>query len=167
MVMSFAFLLLVSLIISTIISALGRRLEQLLPGGAWETVLSMSNMIVAYAVVAAMFAVLYRYLPDVRLAWADVFVGACVTALLFSIGKGALAIYLARSDIASVYGAAGSLALILVWVYYSSMIFLFGAELTRSWMREYHGPTKPGRGAVHVLRTIQTVGRAVSPQPKL
>lgn len=113
-----------------------------------------------------MFAVMYRYLPDVRLAWADVFVGACMTALLFSIGKGALAIYLAHSNIASVYGAAGSLALILVWVYYSSMIFLFGAEFTRSWTREYHGPAKPERGAVHVTRTIETTTPA-APQPKL
>ncbi|HUG66534.1 MAG TPA: YihY/virulence factor BrkB family protein [Pirellulaceae bacterium] len=165
MVMSFAFLLLVSLVTSTSISALGRTLEESLPGGVWETVLSMTNMIVAYAVVAAMFAVMYQYLPDVRLAWANVFVGACLTALLFSIGKGALAIYLAHSNIASLYGAAGSLALILVWVYYSSMIFLFGAEFTRAWTREYHGPAKPERGAVHVTRTIETTTPAASAQP--
>jgi len=160
-VLSFAMLLLVSLILSASISAFGRHLESTMPGSISDNVLAWTNALIAYVIVTAMFAVTFRYLPDVRLRWTDVFVGANVTSLLFSLGKGILAIYLARSNVGSVYGAAGSLALILVWVYYSSMIFLFGAQFTRTWTRARRGAARPRRGAVRDTRFVDSA----SPMP--
>jgi len=155
MILSFAFLLLVSLAINSLVVAAGRRLEPIIPGEASTTFLWLTNIVLSYIVVTTMFAVIYRYLPDVRLAWKDVFVGACVTALLFSVGKGIMGIYLGFSDVSSAYGAAGSLALVLVWVNYSSMIFLFGAEFTRAWTQSRRGPVRPESGAVRVTTTIE------------
>jgi membrane protein len=119
---TFAFLLIVSLAISTL-------LELLLPreGALWTVV----NQFVALIVFAALFAALFRYLPDRRLSWQDTLGGAIVTSLLFAIGKYAIEEYLSHSGIAGSYGPAGSFAVLLVWVYYSATIFLFGAECVR------------------------------------
>ena len=160
MLLSVAFMLLVSLTLSALVAAVGDQIGAIVPDSVSESGLKASNACISYLIIVAMFAGIYRYMPDVRLAWRDVFVGAAATGLLFVIGKNALAIYLASSSVASTYGAAGSLALILVWVYYSSLIFLFGAELTRSWRRTNRGPARPERGAVRVRRTIEpTVDR--------
>lgn len=123
------FLLLVSLVVSAWISALGKYLSGLLPMS--EYVLQLVNFAVSFAVITVLFAMIYRVLPDTAIAWSDVWIGAAVTSLLFTIGKSLIGLYLGRSSVTSVYGAAGSLIVILIWVYYSAQVFFIGAEFTQ------------------------------------
>jgi membrane protein len=148
MILGIAFLLLVSLVVSAGLAGLGAWAGSILhvPSAALYAV----NLLVSLAVTAVLFAMMYRGLPDVSIAWRDVWVGAVVTAVLFSIGKEAIGLYLGRSSIASVYGAAGSLAVLLVWVYYSAAIMLFGAEFTEIFSRR-HG-SRTARGGVRAGR---------------
>jgi len=131
LVLGVGFLLMVSLVVSTVLAAFGAWLASYL--GGWQTVLLAID--VALSVVASMvlFALVYKYLPQERLAWRDVWVGSLVTAILFNVGKFAIGYYLGKSAFASVYGAAGSLLVLLLWTYYSAQIFLFGAEFTKSY----------------------------------
>lgn len=125
-----AFLLLVSLVVSATLAALGKFLTpEALPGGTyfWQFL----NNVITFGFITLLFALIYRVLPDVRIGWRNVWTGAVITALLFTIGKYVLGLYLGRSSVASAFGAAGSLVVILVWVYYSSQILLLGAEFTR------------------------------------
>ncbi len=131
LVASLGFLLIVSLVVSTAISAFGQFLNAYLPFA--ELLLAVLNELIALILIAALFAAIYKVLPDRRLSWRDVAVGALVTALLFTIGKSLIAWYLGSSAVASSYGAASALILTLLWVYYSSLIFLFGAEITRAY----------------------------------
>ena len=131
LVAALGFLLLVSLIASAAISAMRDVINAHLPFGT--TILGMINMAVSFVLISAMFAAIYKVLPDRTLTWRDVIVGALVTAALFSIGKSLIAWYLGSSAIASSYGSAGGLLVFLLWVYYSSQIFLFGAEVTRAY----------------------------------
>jgi membrane protein len=121
-------LLLVSLLTGTIISAAGKIIPQALP--ATEFLLQVANFAVTLILVTVLFALLYRILPDSSVAWRDVWTGAAITALLFSIGKTLIGVYLGHSSSASPFGAAGSVVVFLLWVYYSAQIFLFGAEFT-------------------------------------
>jgi membrane protein len=131
LVAALGFLLLVSLIASTAISALGDLLNAYLPFGA--TIAAVINGLVSFVLIALMFAAIYKILPDRSLEWRDVGVGAIVTAALFTLGKSLIGWYIGTSAVASSYGAAGGLLVILLWVYYSSEIFLLGAEFTRAW----------------------------------
>jgi membrane protein len=126
MVLGIAFLLLVSLVASAALAALGK--FWLFAG--WEVLAHVLDIVVSFALVTVMFALIYRYVPRVHVAWSDVWVGAAVTSVLFAIGKFAIGLYLGKSSVASAFGAAGSLVLVIVWVYYSAQIFLFGAEFT-------------------------------------
>jgi membrane protein len=128
MVLGIGFLLVVSLLASTAIAAFGKRFAHVF--GGWAIVAEALNFVVSLAVVTALFAMIYKILPRVRIGWRDVWVGAAVTALLFSLGKSLIGLYLGRSGAASGFGAAGSLILIIVWTYYSAQIFLLGAEFT-------------------------------------
>ncbi len=129
LVAALGFLLLVSLVASALLAGLGEWITARL---AWGTlVLGAVNIAVSYLLVTVLFAAIYKVLPDVRLAWRDVAVGAILTALLFNAGKFLIALYLARSAVASSYGAAGAVILLLLWIYWSVQIFLFGAELTK------------------------------------
>ncbi|HEV8364521.1 MAG TPA: YihY/virulence factor BrkB family protein [Gemmatimonadaceae bacterium] len=145
-VVSIGFLLMVSLTISAAVSAittwLGNR------AGAWPLVISAATQVVGIAVATALFAVLYRVLPDVQLQWRHVIVGAVMTALLFSIGQRLIGLYLGRTAIASPFGAAGTIAIILVWVYYSTQIVLLGAEFTYQYSIYNFRAPKPMAGAV-------------------
>ncbi|MCO6051894.1 YihY/virulence factor BrkB family protein [Mesorhizobium sp. RP14(2022)] len=125
------FLLIVSLAVSAALSALGGRLTASLPFG--ETVMTAVNELVSFAMITVLFAAIYKVLPDRRLEWRDVRVGAAVTALLFMVGKSLIGFYIGSSAVGSSYGAAGALIVVLLWVYYSSLIFLFGAEFTRAY----------------------------------
>ena len=154
-VLAIAFLLLVSLAASAILSALGQRLTTWL--GAPELVLQTLAFLLSFVVVAALFAVMYKYLPDARITWRDAGVGAFATALLFVGGKTVIGAYLGASDPGSAYGAAGSLALILIWVYYSSMIVLFGAEFTYVWAEKEGRGVVPEKGAVAVVQEERRV----------
>jgi membrane protein len=128
MVVSIGFLLLVSLVVSAALAALGRWSGSLFPG--WEMLLQVVNLVVSFCITTVLFAMVYRILPRVWVAWEDVWIGAAVTALMFNIGKLAIGFYLGRAGLTSGFGAAGSLVMILAWVYYSSQIFLLGAEFT-------------------------------------
>lgn len=140
MVVSIGFLLMVSLVVSAALSALASRMHSTQFGG--PTFWFILNTIVGLAVVTLLFALIYRFLPDVRLKWRDVWTGAFATAVLFSIGKFVIGLYIGRSSIASSYGAAGSIVVLLVWVYYSAQVILLGAEFTRVYA-EYRGGAPP------------------------
>ena len=151
MILSVAFLLLVSLVLSAGLSAFGGALGRMLPEGLSTTLLQILNLAISLLVITAVFAAIFKVLPDARVAWRDVWVGAGVTALLFVIGKFLIGFYIGRSNPGQAFGAAGSLAVLLVWVYYSSMIVLFGAEFTEAWVERRGGVITPERGAVRVL----------------
>ena len=135
MVLGVGFLLLVSLVINAMLAALGQRLQQLLP--LPELALQTITAVIWFAVTSLLFALIYKVLPDIEIAWSDVAVGAVVTSALFTLGKLLIALYLGKSSVASTYGAAGSLVIILLWVYYSAQIFFFGAEFTRTYANKY------------------------------
>jgi len=157
MVLSVAFLLLVSLVLSAALSAFGGALGRMLPDGLSTTVLQVVNFAVSFVVITALFATIFKVLPDARVAWRDVWVGGAVTALLFVIGKFLIGFYLGRSNPGQAFGAAGSLAVLFVWVYYSSMILLFGAEFTQAWVERNGGSIAPERGAVRVVEETKHV----------
>ena len=128
LILTLGFLLLVSLALSAGLSVLARMWG---PRDATAWVLESLNFLFSFALVTVLFAMIYKILPSVRIAWRDVIIGAVITALLFNVGKFAIGLYLGNSAIGSTYGAAGSVILILVWVYYSAQIFLLGAEFTK------------------------------------
>jgi membrane protein len=146
LVLSLGFLLLVSLVTSAVLAALGGQLERLSFPGA-GIVGQVLNNALSLGLIAVFFALIFKYLPDVKITWRDVWVGAAVTSLLFHVGKIGLGIYLGRSAVASTFGAAGSLALLLVWVYYSAQIVLFGAEVTRLYAERYGSGLRPAPDA--------------------
>jgi membrane protein len=127
-VLGTGFLLLVSLIVSAGISAVGTTLGYVLPVPGF--LLHIINFFVSFAIVTFLFAMIYKLLPDISIQWGDVWIGAIMTSVLFTIGKFVIGFYLGKSDVGLAYGAAGSLVVILIWVYYASQIFLFGAEFT-------------------------------------
>jgi len=135
MVLTVGFLLLVSLVISTALAALGQWWGAIL--GGWEVTLQVLNFVVSFATITALFAMIYKMLPRARIAWPDVWVGAAVTSLLFTIGKFAIGLYLGHSQVTSGFGAAGSIAVLMIWVYYSAQIFLLGAEFTWVYAHQY------------------------------
>ena len=128
MIMGIGFLLMVSLVASAALAALGKWWSPLF--GGWETLAQTVNFAFSFVMVTIVFAMIYKVMPRVRVQWRDVWVGAAVTALLFTIGKHLIGLYIGKSSVASGYGAAGSLVVVLVWVYYSAQIFLLGAEFT-------------------------------------
>ncbi len=135
LVLGIAFLLLVSLVVSAGLSAVGAFFGGALPVSAW--VLQAANFVVSFAVITLLFAMIFKLLPDLAIAWRDVWVGAGVTSLLFAAGKWLIGLYLGTSGIASTYGAAGSLVILLVWVYYSALILFLGAEFTQVYAERY------------------------------
>jgi membrane protein len=149
------FLLLVSLVVSAAISGLQDYLDQWLPGIPW--VWQTANSVSSFLVIAVLFALIYKFLPDVVIAWKDVWIGAAVTALLFSGGKYAIGIYLGRTATTSAFGAAGSLVVLLFWVYYSALISFLGAEFTQVYARRYGPGIQPKRHAVRVGRKADSI----------
>lgn len=129
MVLGVAFLLLVSLVLSSVLSSVGRVLSDTLPGGAtlWQVV----NFALSFAVVTVLFALIFKVIPDAKVQWRDVWLGAAVTALLFAVGKQLLGVYLGKAAVGSAYGAAGSIVALVVWVYYAAQILFVGAEFTQ------------------------------------
>jgi membrane protein len=135
MVVGIGFLLLISLAASAWLAALGKFFAGLLPLPA--AMMETANALLSFVVITFMFAVIYKLLPDVKIAWRNVWTGAAVTAMLFTIGKTLIGLYLGRSTVASVYGAAGSLIVMLLWVYYSAQVVFFGAEFTKVYARRF------------------------------
>jgi membrane protein len=149
------FLLLVSLVISAVITGLQNYMNNWLPGVPW--VWQTANVVASFFVVAALFAMIYKFLPDVVISWRDVWVGAAVTALLFSAGKYLIGIYLGRTATASAFGAAGSLVVLLFWVYYSAQISFLGAEFTQVYARRYGLGIRPKQHAARVGRKSDSI----------
>jgi membrane protein len=143
MVLGIGFLLLVSLVVSAGLAAAIQFMGGVLPGGAvvWHGV----EVLVSFGLITVLFALIYKVLPDVHLAWRDVGIGAAMTSLLFTVGKLLLGLYLGRKGVTSAYGAASSL--VLVWVYYSALIFFFGAEFTQVYANTYGRGVKPDQNA--------------------
>jgi membrane protein len=165
LILGFAFLLLVSLVISAALSAVGDQLGRLLPGiAAW--VLELANNAISFAVITALLAAMFKWLPDAKIAWADVWVGAAVTTLLFILGKFAIGFYLGQSDPGAAFGAAASLAVLLVWIYYASLIVLFGAEFTQTWARRHGNRSRPEEGAMRVVEEEVEIRGPAPPAPR-
>jgi membrane protein len=141
LVVALGFLLLVSLVVGAAIAAVGQALDNIMP--FTEVLLHLLNFVISLACLSAIFAAIYKILPDRPLKWRDTIVGAIVTALLITIGKLAIGLYIGRSGIASSYGAAGSVLAALLWVYYSAQIFLFGAEFTRAYAEHRDAAHQP------------------------
>jgi membrane protein len=135
MVLGIGFLLLVTLLLDTIIAAMGKFMEGRLPGG--EVVLQAIQLVLSFGIAVVLFAAIFRILPDLRIAWHDVWFGAVFTAILFVLGKFGLGLYLGKAAVGSAYGAAGSLVILLVWVYWSAQILFFGAEFTQVYARTF------------------------------
>jgi len=135
MILAIAFLLMVSLVVSAVVSALAT---------GWG--LHAIDWALSFALMTVLFAAIYKVIPRVRIAWRDVWVGAAVTAALFAIGKVAIGLYIGKSSVASAFGAAGSLVVLMVWVYYSSQVFLLGAEFTRLYAEEHGSRAAAGPG---------------------
>ncbi len=129
MVLSVGFVLLVSLFVSAALAFVGKFFGQIIP--LPDAVLQLANFIVSFVVITILFALMFKFVPAVKISWRNVIVGAIGTALLFTIGKFLLGLYLGKASVGSTYGAAGSLVAVIVWVYYSAQIFFFGAEFTR------------------------------------
>ncbi|MBV9744843.1 MAG: YihY/virulence factor BrkB family protein [Acidobacteriia bacterium] len=136
LVLGIGFVLLVSLLLSAALAAAGKYFGSFLP--VPEFVLQALNLLLSFLGITILFALLYKIVPDFPIAWSDVWIGAAVTSLLFSIGKLLIGLYLGKASVGSAYGAAGSLVILMVWIYYSSQIFFLGAEFTRIFS-ERHG----------------------------
>jgi membrane protein len=148
------FLLLVSLVISALISWVQNYMNSWLPmPWTWQ----MANVLASLLVIGLLFAAIYKFLPDVEISWKDVWIGAAVTALLFTAGKYAIGVYLGRTATASAFGAAGSLVVLLFWVYYSSLISFLGAEFTQVYARRYGTGIQPKKHAVRVGRKTNSI----------
>lgn len=148
LVMGVAFLLLVSLVVSAALSAIGSYFAHTLPGG--ETVWYIVNLVISVGITALLFGLIFKVVPDVEIRWHDVWLGALVTAILFTGGKFLIGLYLGRSSVASPFGAAGSVVALVVWIYYSAQILFFGAELTRAHTEQRGIHVKPSPNAVPV-----------------
>ncbi len=155
MLLSIAFLLLVSLVISGALSGLGDRLSGFLPSGLSGPVLQALNIAVSLLVIGFLFAAMFKVLPDAQVAWREAWVGGFVTALLFVVGKFLIGLYLGKSNPGEAYGAAGSLIVLLLWIYYSSLILLFGAEFTETWAETRGEGVQPEPGAIRVRKEEQ------------
>jgi membrane protein len=162
MVVGIGFVLLVSLVLSAWLAAVGTYVGSLLPApAAW---LETLNFVISFVVITCSFALIFKLLPDVRIAWRDVWLGAAVTSLFFTVGKFLIGLYLGKSAVASAYGAAGSLVIIVVWVYYSAQILLFGAEFTKVWTKRRGSGFVPEKTAVPVTQEARAE-QGLGPRP--
>jgi membrane protein len=157
-IISLGFLLLVSLGISAIIEGLSSRLQAAYPDVA-VIVFYLINVILTLVITTAIFAVIFRVLPDAEIKWKDVMAGAVTTALLFMLGKFGISFYISKASIGSTYGAAGSLVILLVWVYYSAIILYFGAEFTKAYAVKYGSEIRPNHYAVTTKQVEVETGK--------
>jgi membrane protein len=149
MVLAVGFLLLVSLVMTALLTGFSQFLGSLM-GGA-EFIGHLLDIVVSFGFITLLFAMIYKFVPDVQIQWSDVWIGAALTSILFTIGKYLIGLYLGSSGISSAYGAAGSLVAVLVWVYYSSLIFLLGAEFTQGYAATYGSGVAPAPYAESTL----------------
>jgi membrane protein len=150
LVLIVGFLLLVSLLLTAVIAFVEQWFVGMVP--AMALLAQLVNTAVSLIVITLLFAMIFKFLPDAKIAWHDVWIGAFLTAALFTVGKSALGLYLARSGVGSSYGASGSLVVLLLWVYYSSLILFFGAELTKAYANRFGSRIAPADNAVAVKK---------------
>jgi len=163
LIISLGFLLLVSLLINLIVLAISHKLEHFLPGTIW--VINGINVGISFIVISVLFAIIFKFLPDVEIKWRDVRSGAIFTALLFMIGKYLIGLYIQFTATGSAYGTAGSVIVILVWIYYTSAILYIGAEFTQVYAEASGSLIQPAEYAVHVEQTeIEHVVKKLPPQ---
>lgn len=162
MVLGAGFLLLASFLLSAALSTINAHFSELLPGSVflWQVV----NWIVSLGLITLLFALIFKVLPDVEIEWRDVWVGAGITAFLFIIGEFLIGLYLGRSGVVSTYGAAGSLVVILLWIYYSAQILFFGAEFTQVYASKYGSRIVPAEGAIWSELPSEYAVNQVQPQ---
>jgi membrane protein len=153
-----AFLLLVSLVITALLAGINSRVTGWMPG--MDVLAQVLNFALNFALTAALFAMMFKWLPETKLAWRDVWVGAAVTAGLFSIGRYLIGLYLGKAAVGSTYGAAGAFVVLLVWIYYSTQILLFGAELTFVYAQRFGSGVRTPDGALVEPRAATTPGGA-------
>lgn len=164
MILGIGFLLLVSLAFETILSAFGAELAEAL-GAVAGPLVWFINISVSFVAITGLFALMFKVIPDAKIGWRDVGVGAAITAALFIAGRAGIALYLGQSSPGSAYGAAGSLALLLAWVYIAALIFFLGVEITQVWAVRYGDGIEPEKGAVRVTRELMMQREGEAPQP--
>lgn len=152
-IVTLGFLLLVSLGISYLVEALSKSLANAFPD-VTVVIFYIINLLLSLAVITALFAIIFKVLPDAKIKWRDVIAGAIATALLFMLGKFGISFYISKSDVGSTYGTAGSLVVLLLWVYYSSVILYFGAEFTKAYAVEFGSAIHPNQYAV-ITRQVE------------
>ena len=164
MVLGIGFLLLASLVLSAAMSAFGEYI-----GTRWPLAdfwLALINFLVSFFVVTFLFAMIFKFLPEIKIAWKDVWLGAAVTSVLFSLGKFLIGLYLGRSEVGNTFGAAGSLAILLIWIYYSAQILFFGAEFTQVYANRYGSRIVPDPDMVK-LSEIERAEKGIPHEKKL
>jgi membrane protein len=164
MMLGIGFLLLVSLVLSTAVAAVNTWATGRMPG--LEVLAQILTFLGSFALTTLLFAMIFKVLPDVEIAWRDVWVGAVTTALLFTVGKLLIGLYLAKSSVASTYGAAGSLVILLLWIYYSSQILFLGAEFTEVYASRYGSHIRPSEHAVPVVERREVASEREWPPAK-
>ncbi|MBV6623943.1 MAG: YihY/virulence factor BrkB family protein [Rivularia sp. (in: Bacteria)] len=165
MVGGVGFLLLVSLIVNTALAAMVNYFSDLVPG--FDLLWQIGNFVISFAVITFLFAMIYKFMPDVKIDWDDVWVGSAITSLLFVIGKSLLGLYLGNGSFGSAYGAAGSLVVVLAWINYAAQIIFFGAEFTQVYASKYGSHIVPDENAIRITeedRAKQGMIRRNSPR---
>lgn len=166
LIVGLGFLLLVSLSVNTLIDGFNAKLQVWFPDVS-VVLFYIINIILTAAIITLIFAVIFKVLPDADIMWKDVTAGAFTTALLFMLGKLGISFYISKSNVGSTFGTAGSLVILLVWVYYSSIILYFGAEFTKAWSVNYGLPIKPNHYAVTTkLVEVQTGNATIQENEK-
>lgn len=152
LVISLSFLLLVSLVVNTLLEGLLGKIQQMFPGLAVHLIY-LINLAITFVVTTLLFGIIFKVLPNAEIRWKDVAAGSVFTAFLFMMAKFGITLYISKSNVGSGYGAAGSLVILLAWIYFSSMILYFGAEVTKAYSMKYGGKIRPSRYTV----TVQTI----------
>jgi membrane protein len=155
MVLGIGFLLLISMVVTTAVTAISAWALGLMPGA--KVLVEALTFVISFGLITLLFAMIFKVLPDVKIAWRDVWIGAAATALLFTLGKFLIGLYLAKSSVASSYGAAGSLVIVLLWIYYSSQLLFLGAEFTQVYASHYGSNIRPSKHAVPVVQRKEEV----------
>lgn len=150
MVLAISFLLLASLVISAVLAAVGDMLGEWVGSGITGQLVWAAHMVASFAVIVVLFALIFKVFPEAETDWRDAFIGAAFTTALFVTGKNLFGIYLGNSNVGNAYGAAGSLLLMIMWIFFSALVVLLGAEFTWSWANRFGSESRPSDGAVHV-----------------
>jgi len=161
-IISLGFLLLISLGLSALIDAFSQQLENVFPD-VTVTIFKIINLVLSFIIAVIIFAVIFKVLPDAQIRWRDVWAGAIATGILFLLGKFAISLYISKAGIGETYGAAGSIVILLVWIYYSAFILYFGAEFTRAYAVKYGAGITPGKYAVST-KVVEVEKNEANPQ---